>query len=83
MRHVVRVSDPGATTFDDVAAPDRRRGYFARPHTTSATPPAEAVGTLYLNSSPDTENFRFCSVPSQFGNMACSILNTMVPSLTV
>ena len=51
--------------------------YLARLHTTSAVPPIDAVGTTYLSSSPVIVADRFCRVPSQFGNIPCSISNTM------
>ena len=47
--------------------------YLARLQTTSAVPPAEAVGTIYFISSPAIVSDRFCSAPLQFGNVLDSM----------
>src|SRR2546429_633000 len=54
--------------------------YLARFQTTVAVLPPDAVGTVYASSSPVTVKARFCSVPSQLGNVAVSILKVKVLS---
>src|SRR5256714_14029384 len=56
------------------------RAYLARFQTVVAVPPPDAAGTVYVSSSPVTVKGRFCSVPSQLGNVAVSILKVMVLS---
>jgi hypothetical protein len=53
---------------------------LARFQTVVAVPPPDAAGTVYVSSSPVTVKGRFCSVPSQLGNVAVSILKVMVLS---
>src|SRR4029450_3907035 len=54
--------------------------YLARFQTTDAVPPPDAAGTVSFSSSPVTVNGRFCSVPSELGNVEVSILKVMVLS---
>ena len=58
--------------------------YLARLQTTSAVPPAEAVGTMYFISSPVIVSGRFCSAPLQFGNVLDSMrkMRVLLSSLT-
>ena len=46
--------------------------YLARFQITVAVPPADAIGVVYFSSSPVITKGRFCSVLSQFGNVALS-----------
>src|SRR5215471_800153 len=54
--------------------------YLARFQTTVAVPPPDAAGTVYVSSSPVRVKDRFCSIPSQLGNVEVSILKVMVLS---
>jgi hypothetical protein len=59
--------------------------YLARLQTSSADPPPDAAAVFHLNSSPETVNGRFCSVPLQFGNELASMWKVRLwsASLTV
>ena len=46
--------------------------YLARFQTAVTVPPPDAAGTVNFSSSPVTVNGRFCSVPSQLGNVGRS-----------
>lgn len=49
-----------------------------------ALPPVVGVGTMYFRRSPESVmSDRFCSVPSQFGYEACSMMNVMAPSASL
>src|SRR6516225_2296364 len=54
--------------------------YLARFQTVVPVPPPDMAGTVYVSSSPVRVKGRFCSVPSQLGNVAVSILKVMVLS---
>src|SRR5262249_51580137 len=61
-----------------------RRPYLARFNTTSPRPsPADAVGTVYFNSSPTIVNGRVCWVPVQFGYELYSMFNVRVCSASL
>src|SRR5438552_8777142 len=54
-----------------------RKSHLTRFQTSSAVPPVDAVA-VFRKWSTVIVNGRFCSVPSQFGKKACSILKSMV-----
>ena len=59
--------------------------YLARFQMSVAVPPADAGADKYFSSSPEMTKGRFCSVLSQFGNVAFSMwkVKLLSASLTV
>src|SRR5438105_4490388 len=80
-RRCIHDAPPTSVEGSKADCPRVRGGaYLVRFQTTVAVPPPDAAGTVYCSSSPVTVNTRFCSVPSQLGNVAVSILKVMVLS---
>jgi hypothetical protein len=63
------------------SACDMSGGYLMRFHTTVDIPPIVDVSE-YFSSSPAMVSDRFCSGPSQLGNVLLSSLKMMKPSVT-
>src|SRR5262249_43780070 len=69
----------GNVSTGDHKARRRGAGQCARFPVTVPTPPPEALGVTYLSSSPFSVTInRLCSVPSQFGKVALSVLSVRV-----
>src|SRR5207302_10864392 len=80
-RRCIHDAPPTSVEGSKADCPRVRGGaYLVRFQTTVAVPPPDAAGTVYCSSSPVTVNTRFCSVPSQLGNVAVSILKVKVLS---
>ena len=58
----------------------RNSAYLTRFHTISTLPPPDPVGLVHFISSPVRVISRFCSVPSQLGNVLPSIRKVTAPS---
>jgi len=57
------------------------QAYLTRFQVTVPTPPLDALGVMYFNTSLSMgESNRFCSVPFQLGNVALSTLKVNVLS---
>src|SRR5207245_2626762 len=60
------------------------RSYLARFHTISGFDPAvSGFGTRYFSSSPESSILRFCAVPVQSGNIACSTCHVSMRSASL
>src|SRR5262249_16103577 len=60
-----------------------RGAYLIRFHTISTLPPPDPVELAHFSSSPVRVMSRFCSVPSQLGNVLPSILKISVLSASL
>src|SRR5437899_4977014 len=61
----------------------RIRAYLTRFHTISTLPPPDPVGLVHFISSPVRVISRFCSVPSQLGNVLPTIRKFTVLSASL